>query len=261
MQVGQAALVGAAAHTARQVAVDEVQVEARILVVEQGRQRFTALFASHGPSVVSAGPRVPALVAPAPDLPARCARLPGVESAGVDPVTRLALGAARGDGYALDGFVRATQADVWRCCAHLVAPEAADDLTQETYLRLVTALRSFRGDASGRTFVLSIARRVCFDEIRRRTRRRALADRLWRRRPPALEDASATSALEALVDQLEPDRRAAFVLTQLLGLSYEEAAVVCECAVGTIRSRVSRARQVLIDALDDTPEQSEDASG
>ncbi len=80
--------------------------------------------------------------------------------------------------------------------------------------------------------------------------------------PPAeLEDASATSALEQLVDQLEPDRRAAFVLTQLLGLSYEEAAEVCDCAVGTIRSRVSRARQVLIDALDDTPERSEDASG
>ncbi len=74
-------------------------------------------------------------------------------------------------------------------------------------------------------------------------------------------DTSASTELEDLVEQLEPDRRAAFVLTQLLGLSYEEAAVVCDCAVGTIRSRVSRARQVLIDALDDTPERSEDASG
>ena len=155
MQVGQAPLVGAAAHTAGQVAVDEVQVDARILVVEQGRQRFTALFASHGPSVVPAGPRVPALMAPdptsrrdAPDSPAW--NRPGSTPSRGWPWARLEVTAR-----ALDGFVRATQADVWRCCAHLVAPDAADDLTQETYLRLVTALRSFRGDASGRTFVLA----------------------------------------------------------------------------------------------------------
>lgn len=170
----------------------------------------------------------------------------------VDVPTRLALLARDGDRAAFDGFVRATQADVWRCCAHLVEPEAADDLTQETYLRLVGALRTFRGDASGRTFALSIARRVCVDEIRGRTRRRALTDRLLRRRPVAHEDdRAAASAVEDLVHALDDDRRSAFVLTQLLGLSYEEAAEVCDCAVGTIRSRVSRARQVLIAALDE----------
>jgi RNA polymerase sigma-70 factor (ECF subfamily) len=170
----------------------------------------------------------------------------------VDPVTRLALLARGGDAAALDAFVRATQADVWRYCAHLVSTEAADDLTQDTYLRLVGALRSFRADASGRTFVLSIARRACADEIRRRVRRRALTDRLTRRRPRVHEDdATGTGALEDLIDRLDEQRRAAFVLTQLLGLSYEEAAEVCDCAVGTIRSRVSRARRSLIDALDD----------
>jgi RNA polymerase sigma-70 factor (ECF subfamily) len=180
----------------------------------------------------------------------------------MDPTTRLARAAGGGDRVALDAFVRATQADVWRCCAHLVAADAADDLTQETYLRLVTALRSYRGDASGRTFVLSIARRVCVDEIRRRTRRRALTDRLWQRRvSTTFDDPSRAGALEDLIDRLDPDRRAAFVLTQLLGLSYEEAATVCDCAVGTIRSRVSRARQTLIEGLDDTQEWTEGASG
>jgi RNA polymerase sigma-70 factor (ECF subfamily) len=168
-----------------------------------------------------------------------------------DPTTRLARQAASGDRVALDGFVRATQADVWRCCAHLVAADVADDLTQETYLRLVTALQSFRGEASGRTFVLAIARRVCADEIRRRTRRRALVDRLVRRREVVTEEFGEASALEALIGHLDDDRRAAFVLTQLLGLSYEEAAVVCDCAVGTIRSRVSRARRSLVDELHD----------
>jgi RNA polymerase sigma-70 factor (ECF subfamily) len=181
-----------------------------------------------------------------------------------DPTTRLARLAGRGDVGALDALVRATQADVWRCCAHLVAPAAADDLTQETYLRLVTALRTYRGDASGRTFVLAIARRVCVDEIRRRTRRRALADRLRRRHVGpvgTVDDRAAVGALEDLVARLDPDRRAAFVLTQVLGLSYEEAAIVCGCAVGTIRSRVSRARQTLVDALDDPEERTEGASG
>jgi len=176
-------------------------------------------------------------------------------SSNLDVVTQLALSARDGDAVALDGLVRATQADVWRCCAHLVDADAADDLTQETYMRLVRALSRFRGDASGRTYVLSIARRVCADEIRRRTRSRALTNRLRRRRVVVHEvDGATAGALEDLVDALDADRRAAFVLTQLLGLSYEEAADVCDCAVGTIRSRVSRARQILIDALHDTVE-------
>jgi RNA polymerase sigma-70 factor (ECF subfamily) len=164
----------------------------------------------------------------------------------------LAWSARAGDRTALDGLVRATQADVWRCCAHLVSHDAADDLTQETYLRLVRALPRFRGEASGRTFVLAVARRVCADEIRKRTRGRALAERLRRRRTVAhAVDGSGVTELEDLVAGLEPERRAAFVLTQLLGLSYEEAAAVCGCALGTIRSRVSRARQSLIDELAD----------
>lgn len=54
--------------------------------------------------------------------------------------------------------------------------------------------------------------------------------------------------LRRLVDALDPDRRDAFVLTQLLGLTYAEAADVCGCPVGTIRSRVARAREDLVAA-------------
>lgn len=52
-----------------------------------------------------------------------------------------------------------------------------------------------------------------------------------------------------LVDSLDPDRRSAFVLTQVIGLSYEEAAAVVGCPIGTIRSRVARARADLVEAL------------
>ena len=52
-----------------------------------------------------------------------------------------------------------------------------------------------------------------------------------------------------LLTRLEADRRAAFTLTQMLGLSYEEAAEICGCPIGTIRSRVARARSDLIEML------------
>jgi RNA polymerase sigma-70 factor (ECF subfamily) len=58
--------------------------------------------------------------------------------------------------------------------------------------------------------------------------------------------------LRRLLDDLAPDRREAFVATQVLGLSYEEAAEVCDCPVGTIRSRVARARQDLVAAMAET---------
>src|ERR1700677_4705786 len=79
----------------------------------------------------------------------------------VDELTSLARAAGRGDRDALARFVRQTQGDVWRFCAHLVEPAAADDLAQETYLRAIPALRRFRGGAQVRTWLLSIARQCC----------------------------------------------------------------------------------------------------
>ncbi len=55
-----------------------------------------------------------------------------------------------------------------------------------------------------------------------------------------------------LLDQLEPERREALVLTQILGLSYQDAADACEVPVGTIRSRVARAREDLLAAASET---------
>src|SRR5688500_16196676 len=86
----------------------------------------------------------------------------------VDELTRLALAAGGGDRVALAAFVRGTQADVWRLCAALVDPGAADDLTQDTYIRALGAVARFRGDSSARTWLLGIARRACADAIRSR---------------------------------------------------------------------------------------------
>jgi RNA polymerase sigma-70 factor (ECF subfamily) len=62
----------------------------------------------------------------------------------------------------------------------------------------------------------------------------------------------ATAAeLDDVLAALDPDRRAAFVLTQLLGLRYDETAEVLGCPIGTVRSRVARAREDLVAALAD----------
>jgi RNA polymerase sigma-70 factor (ECF subfamily) len=170
----------------------------------------------------------------------------------VDELTRLAIQARQGDDAALTGFVQRTQADVWRLVAHLVDRASADDLTQETYLRAVGALARYRGDAPARLWLLSIARRTCADELRRRVRRRKRIGEVVSleggSEPEAAGDDTAAVDLADLVAGLDDDRRAAFALTQLLGLSYDEAARVCGVPVGTIRSRVARARADLLRA-------------
>jgi RNA polymerase sigma-70 factor (ECF subfamily) len=166
-----------------------------------------------------------------------------------DSLTVLALRARTGDAGAQAAFVRGTQAEVWRFTAALVDPGAADDLTQETYLRAFKALPGFEGRASVRTWLLGIARRTCADHLRQVVRRRKLENRL-------VEAAAVTGGFDTdavglhgaadLVSRLPVERRSAFVLTQLLGLSYEEAAAVEDVPIGTIRSRVARARSELV---------------
>ena len=167
----------------------------------------------------------------------------------MDELTSLARAAGRGDHDALARFVRQTQGDVWRFCAHLVDLAAADDLTQETYLRAIPALGRFRGDAPVRAWLLTIARRACTAEIDIRFRDRELSARLAAESaaglPPSVPEPAHQAAIGLLLAALEPDRRTAFVLTQMIGCSYAEAAEVCGCPVGTIRSRVARARDDL----------------
>ena len=164
-----------------------------------------------------------------------------------EEITALALAAGRGDSDALTAFVRATQADVWRYVAYLVDRSYADDLTQETYLRAFRALAGFRGEASARTWLFGIARRTCADHLRGTVRRRRLATRAATLAvEPVQEDPSGSVGSVELLARLNPGQREAFVLTQVLGLSYQEAAASLDVPVGTIRSRVARARAELV---------------
>ncbi|GLZ01129.1 sigma-70 family RNA polymerase sigma factor [Actinoplanes sp. NBRC 103695] len=164
----------------------------------------------------------------------------------------LAFSAGRGDRDASTALIRATQRSVRRFLVTLSGLHDADDLVQETYLRAFGALPSFAGRSSVRTWLFAIARRVAADHLRQAYRRpptAAVPD--WAAAAEGVHQHGQTRfdehvALEDLLARLPADRREAFVATQVLGLSYAEAAEVCGCPVGTIRSRVARARDELI---------------
>ncbi|KOU40304.1 hypothetical protein ADK53_10225 [Streptomyces sp. WM6373] len=174
-------------------------------------------------------------------------------------VTRLALAARDGDRAKTDRFVRALHRDVWRYVAYLSADtQAADDLTQDVFLRALAGLHRFEGRSSARTWLLSIARRTVVDSLRHAAARPRLSDRCdWQTAAeqaqpydvPGFEDGIALAELLAAIPS---ERREAFVLTQLLGLPYAEAAEAVGCPIGTVRSRVARARTSLIALLTDT---------
>lgn len=173
-----------------------------------------------------------------------------------DRVTQLALLAGRGDRAALTEFIKLTQADVWRLLAHLGGPEIADDLTQETYLRVMSALPRFAARSSAKTWLLSLARRVWVDNIRHdMARPRTTGAAIDTLHSPPHNTWSEWVDVRLMIDALPAERREALILTQVLGYTYEEAARIADVRVGTIRSRVARARADLVAATDTRREQ------
>jgi RNA polymerase sigma-70 factor (ECF subfamily) len=170
----------------------------------------------------------------------------------VDHLTALLVRARDGDRLALGTAIRLSQGEVWRLAAHLVGANEADDVTQDVFLRAWRALPSFRAESSGRTWLLSIARRACVDAVRRQSRRRRLGARLLSESIAAGSHGRRVDELHGLGDlvaRLAPAQREAFVLTQITGCSYAEAAELCGVEVGTIRSRVARARVELVELV------------
>ncbi len=166
----------------------------------------------------------------------------------MDNLTALVEQALCGSSAAMEEFVSLSYNDVRRLCAALVDEASANDLTQETFLRVVRHLSRFRQESSARTWILSIAHNVCIDELRDRTRiRRHRGNGRQEETHSTIEpDCSEAVCVVDILSGLDPDRRAAFVITQMFGISYTEAATMLGCAPGTVASRVSRARSELI---------------
>jgi RNA polymerase sigma-70 factor (ECF subfamily) len=181
-------------------------------------------------------------------------------------LTALALRARDGDTEAATLLVRHTQHQVHQTLSLLTQRAAIEDLAQETYVQAFAELPLFHPPTSVRAWLLSIARRVAGEAhtgAHNEARTHPMDDHAIDSTEPAqhraLEHAVARNdltdylGLRAVLDELEHDRRLAFLLTQVIGLSYAEAAQVCQCPVGTIRSRVARARNDLIEHLAERP--------
>ena len=168
----------------------------------------------------------------------------------MDETTELALRAARGDRDALDALIERAYRPVWRYCATMIGAELAEELAQDTFEHALRTLRRFRAESSVTTWLIGIARHLCIDRLRADRRRSLVHQQMAELARPGWQGGDAASRLGLLemIGRLEPDRREAFVLTQVLGFTYEEAAGICGCPIGTIRSRLARARSELLAA-------------
>jgi len=157
--------------------------------------------------------------------------------------------ARAGDPVAFEELVRAHQADVYRLAVHLVRDrQTAEDVTQEAFLHAYRSLRRFRGQSRFSTWLYRITRNCAVDAIRRRERQRRLAERAVEEHPEP--DPSLRAALSSALDGLPSELREGFVLIEVFGLSYREAAQIMGVLPGTLKSRMHRARHLLIQALE-----------
>ncbi len=188
-------------------------------------------------------------------------RLVDPDAAALEPALRAAQ---RGEVAAFNQLVHVYQRQVYNICYRTLGhPEDAADATQDALLSAFRGLKTFQGTASGfRPWLLRVAVNACYDQLRRRQRRPAdsldalgdVPDELG----PAerLPDPAAGPEQQALgsetarqiqdaIDRLPPEQRLTVVLCDVQGLNYEEAAHAMNVELGTVKSRLSRARAQL----------------
>jgi RNA polymerase sigma-70 factor (ECF subfamily) len=150
----------------------------------------------------------------------------------------------RGDEEAFMTIYRAHQAPLYRFALRMSgSPAAAEDVTQEVFLALLGEREGYdERKGALRSYLYGMAR----NQILKRLQRPRPLPLASETRPAASED---VAAVREAVQALPLAFREAVVLCELEGLSYEEAAAVCEVPVGTIRSRLHRARALLTESL------------
>ena len=132
----------------------------------------------------------------------------------------------------------------------------ADDLVQETLLKAWRGRDSFQPGANLRAWLFTILRNTYYSGLARRRREVADVDGQWAAGliSPANQDWTVSvQELRLAMLRLPPTYREALILVGGAGMTYEEAADICDCAVGTIKSRVSRARERLLWLMDGDP--------
>lgn len=172
----------------------------------------------------------------------------------------------RGSMDAFEELVRQYERKVYSIAYRMTGNhEDACDLAQEAFLRVYRNIATFRGKAMFSTWLYRIATNVCLDELRRRRRYRAdsldepvatangeMAREMANHTEGpdgALERKEMQRVIREAVGELSPDHRMVVTLRDFEGFSYEEIAGVLNCSLGTVKSRLSRARHELKDIL------------
>ena len=125
---------------------------------------------------------------------------------------------------------------------------AADDLAQDAMMKAWDARASFQMGTNMKAWTFMILRNQFYSERRRSWRTSQLDQEAAERTLVAVDNPEAQVALDELrqgLAMLPPEQREALILVGAGGFAYDEAAAICECAVGTVKSRVSRARRAL----------------
>src|ERR671917_371720 len=133
-------------------------------------------------------------------------------------------------------------------------PTAADDLAQDAMMKAWDARASFQMGTNMKAWTFMILRNQFYSEKRRSWRQSQLDQEAAERTLVAADDPAAPIALDELrqaLSSLPDEQREALILVGAGGFAYEEAAEICGCAVGTVKSRVSRARRALHSILDE----------
>ncbi len=173
----------------------------------------------------------------------------------------LVAAAQGGERAALDQLLRRHYDRIHAVCRRIAGPTRdSDDACQEALIKIVRNLNAFDGRSAFSTWAYRIATNAALDELRRRQRRPALRvadddgddrqDQLVDDRAAATIDAvSERLAIDAALDELDPDFRAAVTLRDVLDLDYGEIAHVLDIPLGTVKSRIARGRAALADSL------------
>ena len=169
--------------------------------------------------------------------------------------------AQRGDPDAFEQLMTPLEQMIWRVCWHYTGDrEAASDCGQDTMVRVWRGLEKYHGDCAFETWVYRVAANCCLDWLRKKKRDRSESMEEMRDRgfdpadlAPGTEArvlaAEEQAQLREAIAALPEDQREALVLTQLEGVPYAEAAKIAGVSEGTVKSRVSRAREKLKELL------------
>lgn len=190
------------------------------------------------------------------------------EADGLDPEARiddrLIRNAQAGDLPSFNTLVTRHERAIFNVCLRMLRDGSlAEDATQDTFIKAWTAIDSFRGGLV-RPWLLRIATNRCYDLLRASSRRPAEsldaapfeAEPQWTSQTAIAEHPEQHAArrelsvlLERALGDLPDDQRLAIVLSDIQGHSYDEIAAISNVAVGTVKSRISRARSRLRDVL------------